>query len=195
MSHPSSRRQVLAQGAALLGATSSGLLVPQTALAQGAKIRVGLMLPYTGTFTQLGVAIDNGFRMALQEAGGKVGGREVEFFKVDDESEPSKGVENANKLVQRDKVDVLVGTVHSGVQMGIHKVARETGVLCIIPNAGMHAATRALCAPNVFRTSFTNSQPTLALGKVMMQKGHKKAFSTTRTRPLRSCPPAVAKKG
>jgi len=63
--------------------------------------------------------------------------------------------------------------------MGIHKVARETGVLNIIPNAGMHAATRALCAPNVFRTSFTNSQPTLALGSVMVQKGHKKAVWIT----------------
>jgi branched-chain amino acid transport system substrate-binding protein len=137
------------------------------------------MLPYTGTFAQLGIACDNGFRMALQEAGNKLGGREVEFFKVDDESEPSKGVENASKLVQRDKVDVLIGTVHSGVQMGIHKVARETGVLSIIPNAGMHAATRTLCAPNVFRTSFTNSQPTRALGKVMMEKGHKKAVWIT----------------
>jgi branched-chain amino acid transport system substrate-binding protein len=63
--------------------------------------------------------------------------------------------------VQRDKVDVLIGTVHSGVQMGIQKVARDSGVLNLIPNAGVHAATRSLCAPNVFRTSFTNSQPTL----------------------------------
>jgi branched-chain amino acid transport system substrate-binding protein len=63
--------------------------------------------------------------------------------------------------------------------MGIHKVARETGVLNIIPNAGMHAATRALCAPNVFRTSFSNSQPTLALGKAMVAKGHKKAVWIT----------------
>ena len=83
------------------------------------------MLPYTGTFTQLGVAIDNGFRMALQEAGGKVGGREVEFFKVDDESEPSKGVENANKLVQRDKVDVLIeaereNEIEDGVNVKTH---------------------------------------------------------------------------
>ena len=171
------RRLVLARSAALLGATSTGLLTP--ANAQNAKVRIGLMLPYTGTFAQLGLAIDNGFRMALQEGGGKLGGREVEFFKVDDESEPSKGVENANKLVQRDKVDVLIGTVHSGVQMGIHKVARETGVLNIIPNAGMHAATRALCAPNVFRTSFTNSQPTLALGRAMVEKGHKKAVWIT----------------
>jgi branched-chain amino acid transport system substrate-binding protein len=144
------------------------------------KVRVGFMLPYTGTFAQLGVAIENGVRMAINEKGGKLGGREIEWFKVDDESEPSKGVENANKLVQRDKVDVLIGTVHSGVQMGIQRVVRESGTLCLIPNAGVHAATRALCAPNVFRTSFSNSQPTLALGEAMMVKrGHKKAVWIT----------------
>ncbi len=168
------RRLVLSHSAALLGTASTGLLLPALAHAQSNKVRVGLMLPYTGTFAQLGVAIENGFRMALAEQGGKLAGREIDFFKVDDESDPSKGVENATKLVQRDKVDVLVGTVHSGVQMGIQKVARESGVLSLIPNAGVHAATRALCAPNVFRTSFSNSQPTRALGKVMMDKGHKK---------------------
>ena len=173
------RRLVLSRSAALVGAASTGLLLPQIARAQGSKIRVGLMLPYTGTFGLIGVGIENGFRMALDEKGGKLGGREIEWFKVDDESDPSKGVENATRLVQRDKVDVLVGTVHSGVQMGIHKVARDTGVLNLIPNAGVHAATRALCAPNVFRTSFTNSQPTSALGKVMVDKGHKKAVWIT----------------
>ena len=69
------------------------------ARAQAGKLRVGLMLPYTGTFAQLGVAIENGVRMAINEKGGKLGGREIEWFKVDDESEPSKGVENANRLV------------------------------------------------------------------------------------------------
>ena len=175
----STRRLVLSRSAAVIGAASTGLLLPQWARAQSNKIRVGLMLPYTGTFAQLGVAIENGFRMAIDEKGGKLGGREIEWFKVDDESEPPKGVENANKLVQRDKVDVLIGTVHSGVQMGIQRVARESGVLSIIPNAGVHAATRALCAPNVFRASFSNSQPTRALGKVMMDKGHKKTVWIT----------------
>jgi branched-chain amino acid transport system substrate-binding protein len=170
MSSLSSRRLVLTRSAAVIGAASTGLLLPQIVRAQSNKVRVGLMLPYTGTFAALGAAIENGFRMALDEKGGKLGGREIEFFKVDDESDPPKGVENANKLVQRDKVDVLVGTVHSGVQMGIHRVARESGVLSLIPNAGVHAATRAQCAPNVFRTSFTNSQPTLALGKAMVER-------------------------
>ena len=174
-----SRRLILSQSAAVIGAASAGLLLPQIARAQSNKVRVGFMLPYTGTFAQLGVAIENGFRLAIDQQGGKLGGREIEYFKVDDESEPSKGIENANKLVQRDKVDVLVGTVHSGVQMGIQKVARDSGVLSLIPNAGVHAATRGLCAPNVFRTSFTNSQPTLALGQAMMAKGHKKAVWIT----------------
>ena len=174
-----SRRLILTHSAAIIGAASTGLLLPEIARAQVAKVRVGFMLPYTGTFAQLGVAIENGFRMAVNEQGGKLGGREIEYFKVDDESDPSKGIENANKLVQRDKVDVIVGTVHSGVQMGIQKVARDTGVLSLIPNAGIHAATRALCAPNVFRTSFANSQPTRALGKVMVDKGHKKAVWIT----------------
>ena len=173
-----SRRLVLTRSAALIGTASTGLL-PEIVRAQSGKVRVGFMLPYTGTFAQLGVAIENGFRLAINEQGGKLGGREIEYFKVDDESDPSKGIENANKLVQRDKVDVLVGTVHSGVQMGIQKVARDSGVLSLIPNAGVHAATRGLCAPNVFRTSFTNSQPTRALGQAMMAKGHKKAVWIT----------------
>jgi branched-chain amino acid transport system substrate-binding protein len=173
------RRLILTRGAAVVGAASTGLLLPQIARAQSNRIRVGLMLPYTGTFAQLGVAIENGVRMAIAEKGGKLGGRDIEWFKVDDQSEPAKGVENATQLVQRDKVDVLIGTVHSGVQMGIQKVARDSGVLSLIPNAGVHAATRGLCAPNVFRTSFTNSQPTLALGKPMMDKGLKKAVWIT----------------
>jgi branched-chain amino acid transport system substrate-binding protein len=174
-----SRRLVLSRSAAVIGAASTGLLLPEIVRAQSNKVRVGFMLPYTGTFAQLGVAIENGFRMAINEQGGKLGGREIEYFKVDDESEPSKGIENATKLVQRDKVDVLVGTVHSGVQMGIQKVARDSGVLSLIPNAGVHAATRGLCAPNVFRTSFSNSQPTRALGKAMYDRGAKTAVWIT----------------
>jgi branched-chain amino acid transport system substrate-binding protein len=172
------RRRFLTNSAALtatVGAGAVSLLLPQIMHAQSNKIRVGIMLPYTGTFAQLGVAIENGMKMAIDQAGGKLGGREIEYFKVDDESEPAKGVENASKLVLRDKVDILVGTVHSGVQMGIQKVVRDNNTLSIIPNAGVHAATRALCAPNVFRTSFSNSQPTMALGKPMVDKGIKKA--------------------
>ena len=99
-------------------------------------VKVGLMLPYTGTYTALGNAITNGFKQYVAENGGKLGGREVEYSVVDDESNPAKATENARKLVSREKVDVLVGTVHSGVAMAMAKVARDSKTLMIIPNAG-----------------------------------------------------------
>jgi branched-chain amino acid transport system substrate-binding protein len=143
------------------------------------KIKVGLMLPYTGTYAALGAAITNGFKQYVAENGGKLGGREIEFAVVDDESDPAKATENANKLVKRDHVDVLVGTVHSGVALAMAKVARDTKTLMIVPNAGADELTGPLCAPNVFRTSFTNWQPSYAMGPVMLKKGHKKVVTLT----------------
>ena len=159
---------------------SCALFAASAAQAQGSdSIKVGLMLPYTGTFAQLGVAIENGFKLFVQEQGGALAGKKIEFFKVDDESEPSKGIENANKLVQRDKVDVMVGTVHSGVAMGMAKVAKDTKTLLIIPNAGADVITGPLCAPNIFRTSFTNWQPAYAMGLVAAERKHKSAVTIT----------------
>jgi branched-chain amino acid transport system substrate-binding protein len=139
----------------------------QAAAGGAAKIKVGFMLPYTGTYAPLGAAIENGFRLALQEGGGKLGGREVEIAKVDDESEPAKATDNVNRLLTRDKVDVVVGTVHSGVAAAMIHVTKGAGVLHIIPNAGLAAATGPLCAPNIFRTSFSNWQSGFAMGTVL----------------------------
>jgi branched-chain amino acid transport system substrate-binding protein len=161
--------------ATLLGA--GALLSGRFAQAQAQKIRVGLMLPYTGTYAQLGAAITNGFKLAVSERDGRLGGRELEYFTVDDEAEPAKAPENTNRLVRRDKVDVLVGTVHSGVQMGMVKIAKESGTLLIIPNAGLDAATGALCAPNIFRTSFSNWQPSYPMGKVLADRGIRNVVS------------------
>ena len=161
-----------------LAALSLAAALP--AAAQGApKLRVGLMLPYTGTYTALGNAIENGFKLYVGEQGGKLGGREIEYFKVDDESDPAKAVDNVNKLIKRDNVDVLVGTVHSGVAMAMAKVAKETGTLLMVPNAGADAVTGAMCAPNIFRSSFSNWQTGYAMGQVMATKGHKNAVSIT----------------
>jgi branched-chain amino acid transport system substrate-binding protein len=143
------------------------------------KIKVGLMLPATGTFASLGTAIDNGFRLYVAEQGGKIAGREVEFVRVDDESDPSKATDNVNKLIKRDNVDVLVGTVHSGVAMAMAKAAKDSGTLLIVPNAGADAVTGPMCAPNIFRSSFSNWQPGYAMGEVMAKKGHKKVVTIT----------------
>jgi branched-chain amino acid transport system substrate-binding protein len=168
-------RRVGTMAVAIAAAT---LLPVNASLAQG-KVKIGLMLPYTGTYAALGNAITNGFKLAIDENGGKLGGREIEYFTVDDESNPAKAPENINKLIKRDEVDVVVGTVHSGVALAMAKVARDTNELLVIPNAGADDITGPLCAPNIFRTSFSNSQLGIAMGKVMAEQKKKTAVTIT----------------
>ena len=167
-------RTALSAAALLLSAASF------TAEAQSSgPIKVGLMLPYSGTFAALGVAIENGFKLYVQEQGGKLGGREIQYFKVDDESDPSKATENVNKLIKRDNVDVLVGTVHSGVALAMANAAKANNTLLVIPNAGADAITGPLCAANIVRSSFSNWQPGYAMGIVAGGKGVKRAMTIT----------------
>jgi branched-chain amino acid transport system substrate-binding protein len=170
------RRPVVRLAAAI---AASLLVLPAGAARAAEKVKVGLMLPYSGTYAGLGNAITNGFKLAVQESGGKLGGREVEFFSVDDESDPAKAPDNANKLIKRDKVDVLVGTVHSGVALAMAKVARDNDTLLIVPNAGAGDLTGPLCAPNLFRTSFTMWQSGFAMGKVALEQQKKTAVTFT----------------
>ncbi|RTL56842.1 MAG: ABC transporter permease [Rhodocyclaceae bacterium] len=179
MDYSNKRRQFIKGSALTIASGAFSGLLPRFGNAQSSKIKVGFMLPYSGTYANLGVGIENGFRLFVQEKGGKLAGREIEFIRVDDESDPSKATDNANKLILRDKVDLIVGTVHSGVAMGMVKLTREAGILHIIPNAGAAAATGALCSPNIFRTSFTNWQAIYPLGKHIYSKGQKTAVWVT----------------
>ena len=168
-------RTILSATAALLAAATS---LAAHAQASG-PLKVGLMLPYSGTYAALGNAIENGFKLYVQEQGGKLGGREIQYFKVDDESEPSKATDNVNKLIKRDNVDVLVGTVHSGVALAMAKAAKDNNTLLVIPNAGADAITGPMCGANIVRSSFSNWQPGYAMGVVAGQKGVKRAMTIT----------------
>uniref|UniRef100_UPI003341E172 ABC transporter substrate-binding protein n=1 Tax=Castellaniella defragrans TaxID=75697 RepID=UPI003341E172 len=144
-----------------------------------ATVKIGFLLPYSGTYAALGKAIENGFKLYVNEQGGKLEGQDIEYFTVDDESNPSKATENANRLIKRDQVDILIGTVHSGVAMALAKAANESDTTLIIPNAGAGAITGPLCSKAVFRTSFTNWQPGYAMGVVAAQHGYKNAVTIT----------------
>ncbi|MGE3065643.1 MAG: ABC transporter substrate-binding protein [Hyphomicrobiaceae bacterium] len=171
-----SRRKLL-KGSAAAAAASA---VPTGwAIAQAKPLKLGLMLPYSGTYAKLGENITTAVEMLIAEKGGKLGGRDIQIVKLDDESKPENGPQNAERLVKRDGVDVIIGTVHSGVQMGIQKVVKESGTLTIIPNAGNNAVTRELCIKNVFRTSFTNWQTGYGMGVVLGKRGVKKAIWVT----------------
>jgi len=169
-----SRRTVLAGG---LATPVAALAMP--AIGLNTPLKIGMMLPFSGTYAALGESIAAAFDMHLKELGGKMGGRVVELVRVDDESDPAKAPSNVNGLLGRDKVEALVGTVHSGVVMALVQASRDQEIPLIIPNAGNVAATRELCAPSVFRSSFSNWQPAYGMGKALAAKGVKKAAWVT----------------
>lgn len=166
-------RRTLVRAGAVAAVAAAGFVPTRFAIGNTAKVKVGFLLPYSGTYAALGEAITNGFKMAMAERGGKLGGREVEFIAVDSEANPAKAPENTNKLVTGENVDFIVGPVHSGVAMAMVKVVRESGTIAVIANAGAGAATGPMCAPNIFRTSFTNWQTAFPMGKVAVERGLK----------------------
>lgn len=156
----------------IAGAAAGAMMALPTAEAAAEKIKLGIMLPYSGTYAQLGEMITEGIQLAIKENGDRLGGKEVEYVILDSEADAGRAVRNAQQLVSGENVDVLIGPVHSGVAMGMLRVAHETGVPFIIPNAGLSAATGELCAPNIFRTSFTMWQTSYPMAAVAKDLGY-----------------------
>jgi branched-chain amino acid transport system substrate-binding protein len=166
-----SRRNLLGIGAA---SAAAAILPRRSSAASKARLRIGLLLPYSGTYAALGHNITDAMKLAAQEHGGKLGGREVEWVAVDDESDPAKAPANVNKLIVGEKVDILTGPVHSGVAMAMMQIVRQEKTLTIVTNAGAQAVTGSLCAPHVFRTSFSNWQTSYPCAEAMLKAGLKK---------------------
>ena len=168
------RRQFVAGAAATAGLAAAGSFVPARVAIAAAPVKVGILLPYSGTYAKLGEAITNALKLRIEQAGGKLGGRAIEYVAIDSEMSVPKAPTNTNKLIKKAKVDFLVGPVHSGIAQAMAKIVgpRETPIM-IVPNAGSNLVTGSLCAPNIFRTSFTNWQPAYPCGKVMADDGHK----------------------
>ncbi len=169
-----SRRSVIGILGAGAGIVAAGTVLPtKFAIGAKAKIKIGTLLPYSGTYTWLGASITNSLELSFAQAGGKLGGREINLIKIDSEAKPPKAAELTNKLINQEKVDFIVGPVHSGVAMAMAKIAREEGTMTVVPNAGANQVTGPLCSPNIFRTSFSNWQPGHPMGKVLLEEGKK----------------------
>ena len=89
--------------------------VPAPAPEELPPIKIGALIPYTGFGPAFGEAMDRGFDHALDEVGGEFMGRKIEFITEDTACNPETGVNKAKKLVEVDKVDVLLGALMSNV--------------------------------------------------------------------------------
>lgn len=165
-----SRRDLLVGGGGVMAAA-----LARPAIAQDTPLRIGLMLPFSGPDSDIGEAIAAAFHLRVRELGFKMGGRPVEIVRVDDQSNPKTAQTRVNQLLGTERADVMVGTVDSGVLPALIEAAHDQTIPLIIPNAGDDSATREHCAPSVFRSSFSNWQPSFGMGKALAATGVKKA--------------------
>lgn len=147
-----------------------------TSAAATDPVKVGVMLPFSGIYAQLGEAGRDGLKLALKEKAAEMHGADIEFIEMDTEAKPARAPELASSMLGQHEADFVIGPVHSGVAMGMIKVLRGKDTVMIIPNAGAAAATGPLCSPNIFRTSFSSWQPSYPMGKVALDKGYKDVY-------------------
>src|ERR1700733_7679898 len=77
------------------------------------KLKVGVIATLSGPPAVLGQQLRNGFNLAVKNLNGKLGGRDVEVIVADDELKPDLAVNKVKTLVDRDKVDFVVGPIFS----------------------------------------------------------------------------------
>jgi len=140
------------------------------------KLKIGILTTLSGPPAALGTQQRNGFQLALKVLGGKLGGREVELLVQDDELKPDVAVGKAKALVERDKVDFVVGPIFSNILIAMMKPVTDSGAFLISPNAGTSNFAGKDCNPNLFVTSYQNDQNHEVLGKYAQDRGIKKAF-------------------
>jgi branched-chain amino acid transport system substrate-binding protein len=157
-------------------AVSALLLTVGGAAAQD-KVRIGLIYTLSGPPAALGQQSKNAFELAVKHLGGKMGGKEVELFVADDELKPDLAIQKVRALIERDKVDFVVGPIFSNVLVAIHKPVMEAGKILISTNAGASSFAGAGCNANFFVTSYQNDQNFETLGKVATDKGYKRVYA------------------
>src|SRR5581483_2785577 len=141
----------LAVAAALFG------LLAQPALAQE-KLKIGLVLTLSGPAAALGAQVRDGLNLAIKDLGRKMAGREVEVIAIDDELKPDAAVTKVKGLLERERVDFVVGPIFSNILRAIHKPVIDTKTFLISPNAGPSSYAGKNCSPFFYVTSYQNDQ-------------------------------------
>jgi branched-chain amino acid transport system substrate-binding protein len=157
------------------GIVLAAFIAATPALAQD-KVKVGVIVTLSGPAAVLGQQVRDGFNLAVKDLGGKLGGREVEVVVADDELKPDVAVQKVKGLIERDKVDFVVGPIFSNVLIAIHKPVIESKTFLISPNAGPSTYAGRECSPYFFVTSYQNDQVHEVLGKVAQDRGYKRAY-------------------
>lgn len=141
-----------------------------------AEVKIGFTGPLSGPVAAVGQDQYDGFMLGIESLGKKLGGEAVSVIREDDQLKPELGNQLARKLIDRDKVDAIVGLGFSNVLMASLPRIVETGTVAIATNAGPSPLAGQGCLPNVFSTAWQNDGTAEAMGKFAQDSGYKRVY-------------------
>ncbi len=144
-----------------------------------ADIKVGFMGTLSGPSADVGNDQLDGFKLALEQLGGKLGGVDATLVTEDDGVKAQTALDNVSKMLERDKVDVVTGLTFANILMALQPKIEATDVPFIGTVAGPSPTAGKLCKPNLFITSWQSDMPAEAMGKYLSDQGIKRISTLT----------------
>jgi branched-chain amino acid transport system substrate-binding protein len=166
-----SRRRVVQVGAALAASTLSS--PPILTYAQGeTPIKIGMHDPLTGTYAAEGESEVRGANMALAEINAKGGmlGRKIQLIVEDDAANAGLAAQKATKLIDQDKVSLLMGAVSSATALSVNQVAHDKGMLYMVTGGHTDPVTGSQCHWTTFRICTTTYMLAAGLAGTLYKK-------------------------
>src|SRR5208282_488939 len=174
-------RRTVIKAAAVVGAAQFASPFVWSARAVD-TVKIGVDNPLTGTFAALGKNELIGMQLATDQINAKGGilGRKVEMIVEDSTStDAAVAVQKANKLIEGDKVNFLIGNINSGLAQAMANVSFEKGVFHIVPGGHTDSVTGTQCHWNVFRVCNTTRMETNSVSKLLLEQYGKKWYFIT----------------
>jgi len=148
-----------------------------SAWAQGQPVKIGLLATLEGPFAAGGADGMRGAELAVKQRGGVVAGRKIEIIKASSDAKPDVAVNATRKLVEQDKVDIMVGPLSGGEGIAVKDYSKtQPQVTFINGGSGAQATTLVNPSPNFFRFNTEGGQWMMGLGKAALAKGYKKVM-------------------
>ena len=152
-----------------------GLLVPHAAMAVE-PVKIGMVTTLSTKAGYLGEEVRDGFKLAIAQEEGKLGGVPVELLVEDDGRDPGKAKQIADRFVKRDNVKIMTGIIFSNVAIAVVPKVVRSDVLYISPNAGPSDLAGKGCHENYFNVAYQNDNLDEVVGKYVNDAGFKNVY-------------------
>jgi branched-chain amino acid transport system substrate-binding protein len=140
-------------------------------------LKIGFLAEMSGMYGAPGQDQYDGFMMVVNAKGGKLGGVPVEVLREDTQFKPDVANQIADRLMERDKVQLFTGITYSHVMLALHKKITDKEAFLVSSNTGPAQLAGERCSPYHFSTAWQNDQLAEVVGKYAADKGYKKVFA------------------